>query len=63
MCLFCEWKLATCSEQECIDAADPDDVYHGRSVTCYMWRGYDEPCKHIKEWYLDWEDDMLDPDE
>lgn len=57
MCLMCEHHVDSCNEQKCIDAADDYDVFTGRSgITLYLWRGYGEPCEHIKNDLPDWED-------
>lgn len=59
MCLACEYYIATCKEEECIAKADRFDIYTGRTgLTLWLWRGYDEPCEHIKADYPDWEEDM-----
>ena len=64
MCLMCEHYLAICKEPECVAAADAYDVFESRSGwTGVLWRGYREPCDHIKAEYPDWADDMYDDDE
>lgn len=55
---MCEFYYASCSEAECIQAAearakaDPkvrEEYYQGRTMELFLWKGYsDEPCKHIK---------------
>lgn len=65
MCLMCEYYVDLCKEQECIDKLEPNhwNLYRGRLFTAVLWRGYGEPCEHIKQTNPDWKDYMYEADE
>lgn len=50
MCLMCEYHRDICDVPECVAQADPYDVYilnYAPHAQIRLWRGYDDPCKHI----------------
>lgn len=69
MCLMCEHHLDMCKDPECYAAAEVDperrwDLYASRSGwKAVLWRGYDEPCDHIKANNPEWRDDLTGVDE
>jgi hypothetical protein len=64
MCLACEHYVDLCKEAECVTRAESDpaqrwNIFASRSGwTAVLWRGYGEPCDHIKAGRPDWRDEM-----
>jgi len=58
---MCEYYVSICYDPECFEKADGYNKYqsrHGKKMT--LWRGYTEPCEHIKATDPDWEDYVED---
>jgi hypothetical protein len=61
---MCEYYLDICKEPECIAAEEAKDppswnLFWSRSGwKGVLWRGYEEPCDHIKASNPDWREEM-----